>query len=120
MPMFKKKVRHINRYREIAAALFSQGFDYIVEEIGLLQKIPYYQRVRPVISAGGTGGVSERIRLVLQQLGPIGLSIAGQYSRLWESASGLLCFCLAGSCMPLSAQASCSRFAKEARPIRVL
>ena len=53
--MFKKKVRHINRYREIAAALFSQGFDYIVEEIGLLQKIPYYQRVRPVISAGGTG-----------------------------------------------------------------
>ncbi len=68
--MFKKKVRHINRYREIAAALFSQGFDYIVEEIGLLQKIPYYQRVRPVISAGGTGGVSERIRLVLQRLGP--------------------------------------------------
>lgn len=65
--MFKKKVRHINRYREIAAALFSQGFDYIVEEIGLIQKIPYYQRVRPVIA---TGGMSERIRLVLQQLGP--------------------------------------------------
>ncbi|QDR79823.1 ABC1 kinase family protein [Sporomusa termitida] len=68
--MFKKKVRHINRYRELATALLSQGFDYIVEEIGLLQKIPYYQRVRPVITAGSTGGVSERIRLVLQQLGP--------------------------------------------------
>ncbi|HEY3423339.1 MAG TPA: AarF/ABC1/UbiB kinase family protein [Negativicutes bacterium] len=68
--MFAKRVRHINRYREIAAALLSQGFDYIVEEMGLIQKIPYYQRVRPVFAEKGTGGVGERIRLVLQQLGP--------------------------------------------------
>lgn len=38
--MFAKRVRHINRYREIATALLSQGFDYIVEETGLMQKSP--------------------------------------------------------------------------------
>ncbi|HWR07391.1 ABC1 kinase family protein [Sporomusa sp.] len=68
--MFAKRVRHINRYREIAAALLSQGFDYIVEEMGLSQKVPYYQRVRPVFTENNTGGVGERIRLVFQQLGP--------------------------------------------------
>ncbi|KYZ76164.1 ABC transporter [Anaerosporomusa subterranea] len=68
--MFAKRVRHINRYREIAAALLSQGFDYIVEEMGLPQKVPYYQRVRPVFTENNTGGVGERIRLVFQQLGP--------------------------------------------------
>ncbi|AJQ27029.1 ABC1 kinase family protein [Pelosinus fermentans] len=68
--MFAKRVRHINRYREIATALLSQGFDYIVEETGLMQKIPYYQRVRPVFTKENTGGVAERIRLVLEQLGP--------------------------------------------------
>ncbi len=68
--MFAKRVRHINRYREIAAALLSQGFDYIVEETGLMQKVPYYQRVRPVFAKENTGGVAEGIRLVLEQLGP--------------------------------------------------
>jgi ubiquinone biosynthesis protein len=68
--MFAKRVRHINRYREIATALLSQGFDYIVEETGLMQKVPYYQRVRPVFAKENTGGVAERIRLVLEQLGP--------------------------------------------------
>lgn len=68
--MFAKRVRHINRYREIATALLSQGFHYIVEETGLMQKVPYYQRVRPVFAKENTGGVAERIRLVLEQLGP--------------------------------------------------
>lgn len=68
--MFAKRVRHINRYREIAVALLSQGFGYIVEEMGLIKKVPYYQRVRPVFTKKHTGGVGERIRLVLQQLGP--------------------------------------------------
>jgi ubiquinone biosynthesis protein len=68
--MFAKRVRHINRYREIAMALLSQGFDYIVEEIGLIEKIPYYQRVRPISAEINPGGVGKRIRLVLEQLGP--------------------------------------------------
>lgn len=67
--MFGKKIRHINRYREIAAALISQGFYYIVEEMGLAEKVPYYRRSRPD-SLKNPQAIGERIRLVLQQLGP--------------------------------------------------
>lgn len=68
--MFGKKIRHINRYREIAAALISQGFYYIVEEMGLGEKVPYYRRSRPGSLNKNPKGIGERIRLVLQQLGP--------------------------------------------------
>ncbi len=68
--MFGKKIRHINRYREIAAALISQGFYYIVEEMGLGEKVPYYRRSRPDSLDKNSKGIGERIRLVLQQLGP--------------------------------------------------
>ncbi|AEG60974.1 ABC-1 domain-containing protein [Desulforamulus ruminis DSM 2154] len=65
-----RRIRHINRYREIAAAMISQGFHYIVEEMGLIEKVPYYQRLRPLARDKSSGGIGERIRLVLQQLGP--------------------------------------------------
>ncbi|MDU4961846.1 MAG: AarF/ABC1/UbiB kinase family protein [Sporomusaceae bacterium] len=68
--MFAKKVRHLNRYREIAAALLSQGFDYIAEEIGLSRKLPYYQRLQPRFGDEKKGGIGERLRLVFEQLGP--------------------------------------------------
>lgn len=68
--MFGKRMRHINRYREVATALISQGFGYIVEEMGLIEKVPYYQRIRSRDAHKNTGGIGERIRLVLQQLGP--------------------------------------------------
>nr|WP_092068889.1 AarF/ABC1/UbiB kinase family protein [Dendrosporobacter quercicolus]NSL47266.1 AarF/ABC1/UbiB kinase family protein [Dendrosporobacter quercicolus DSM 1736]SDL82921.1 2-octaprenylphenol hydroxylase [Dendrosporobacter quercicolus] len=68
--MFGKRMRHINRYREVATALISQGFGYIVEEMGLIEKVPYYQRIRSRDANKNTGGIGERIRLVLQQLGP--------------------------------------------------
>lgn len=66
--MFGKRMRHINRYREITAALLNQGFDYIVEELGLLQKVPYLHHIRPKITKNA--GLGERIRLILEQLGP--------------------------------------------------
>jgi ubiquinone biosynthesis protein len=68
--MFSKKVRHIIRYREIAVALLNQGFDYIVEEMGLPQTMPYRPRPRPAAAKENTGGIGERIRLLLEQLGP--------------------------------------------------
>lgn len=68
--MFGKKMRHINRYREIAMALLNQGFDYIVEEMGLPQNMPYPRRPRPAAAKENTGGLGERIRLLLEQLGP--------------------------------------------------
>lgn len=66
--MFGKKMRHISRYRDIAAALMSQGFEYIAAEMGLLQKAPASSR--SVAAGGPATGVGERIRLVLEQLGP--------------------------------------------------
>lgn len=68
--MFGKRMRHINRYREIATALIGQGFGYIVEEMGLIEKVPYYQRIRSESAGKNAKGIGERIRLVLQQLGP--------------------------------------------------
>lgn len=68
--MFGKKMRHINRYREIATALISQGFYYIVEEMGLSEKVPYYRRKSPDFTDKNPRGMGERIKLVLQQLGP--------------------------------------------------
>lgn len=66
--MFAKRMRHINRYREIAMALFNQGFDYIVEEMDLPQGIPYvrHRSVRQNTAAS----LGERVRLLLEQLGP--------------------------------------------------
>lgn len=66
--MFGKRMRHINRYRDIAAALISQGFDYVVEEIGLVQKAPALPKI--ALTDKNTRSIGERIRLVLQQLGP--------------------------------------------------
>lgn len=63
--MFGKRMRHINRYRDIAAALINQGFEYVVEEMGLTPAFP-----RITLTDKNTRGIGERIRLVLQQLGP--------------------------------------------------
>lgn len=68
--MFGKRMRHINRYREIAVALLNQGFDYIVKEMDLPQAFPYCHRTRPAAKKTNTGGLGERIRLLLEQLGP--------------------------------------------------
>ena len=68
--MFGKRMRHISRYREIAIALLNHGFDYIVKEMGLLQRIPYYHRIRPAIANNHTESLGKRIRLLLEQLGP--------------------------------------------------
>ncbi|MGP0584623.1 ABC1 kinase family protein [Paenibacillus timonensis] len=62
-------VRHTGRYREIAMALGRHGFGYLVEEIGLarLIRLPL-RRLRK--SEPGSPTLAERIRLVLEELGP--------------------------------------------------
>ncbi|SHJ80542.1 ABC1 kinase family protein [Propionispora hippei] len=66
--MFGKRMRHINRYREIAVALLNQGFDYIVVGMGLPQAIPGCPR--SAVTKDNNSGLGERIRLLLEQLGP--------------------------------------------------
>jgi ubiquinone biosynthesis protein len=68
--MIGKRMRRINRYRNIAMAMISQGFGYIVEEIGLIRKLPFSKQVFPAYAVKTARSLGERVRLVLEQLGP--------------------------------------------------
>lgn len=58
-------MKHAGRYKEIAVALARHGFGYIVAEIGL--SMP---RRRLSRETNGSKTIGERIRLVLEDLGP--------------------------------------------------
>nr|WP_245711581.1 AarF/ABC1/UbiB kinase family protein [Gracilibacillus ureilyticus] len=69
--MFKGRIRHMDRYREIAVAFSRNGFGYIVKEVGLDQVFSLPRRIfvqrhqqKDRKSAG------ERIRRFLEELGP--------------------------------------------------
>lgn len=68
--MFGKQLRHINRYREIATILANQGFGYLIEEMDIASKIPFHDRLRIKASKISSPDLGERIRIVLQELGP--------------------------------------------------
>ena len=74
--MFGKRMRHVSRYREIAAALIRHGFGMLVEEIGIAhilslpQRMLFETREKGARPEKGGKSVGERIRLVLQELGP--------------------------------------------------
>lgn len=68
--MIGKRMRHFSRYREIAVALVRHGFGILVEEIGLAHWLSLPQRWIPTAKEKEVKGIGERIRLVLQELGP--------------------------------------------------
>ncbi|AJS60452.1 ABC1 kinase family protein [Paenibacillus sp. IHBB 10380] len=63
------RIRHTGRYREIAMALIRHGFGYMVEELGLFQVLTMPRRwiTHESVESKTLG---ERIRLVLEDLGP--------------------------------------------------
>ncbi|APB73877.1 MULTISPECIES: ABC1 kinase family protein [Paenibacillus] len=63
------RMKHAGRYREIAMALARHGFGYMVEEMGLFQllSLPRKWLTRETPESKTLG---ERIRLVLEDLGP--------------------------------------------------
>ncbi|MDR0267106.1 AarF/ABC1/UbiB kinase family protein [Paenibacillus sp.] len=63
------RIRHTGRYREIAMALMRHGFGYMVEELGLFQVLSLPRRWITHESPE-TKTLGERIRLVLEDLGP--------------------------------------------------
>lgn len=67
------RIKHVGRYREIAMALVRHGFGYMVEELGLFQILALPRRWMSR-EAHTTKTLSERIRLVLQELGRLSLS----------------------------------------------
>lgn len=68
--MIGKRVRHIGRYRDIAIALIRHGFGIVVDEIGFAQLLSLPQRLFFEAKNKEPKTVGERIRLVLQELGP--------------------------------------------------
>jgi ubiquinone biosynthesis protein len=69
--MIKKKIRHIQRYRDIVLAFTRYGFGFVMKELGLLDLLSVPKRVfvegNETIHSRTTG---ERIRLFLEELGP--------------------------------------------------
>ncbi|WP_040950706.1 ABC1 kinase family protein [Gorillibacterium massiliense] len=74
------KMRHTNRYREIIVALARHGFGYMVEDIGLLNLMSLPVKwLRKQEREENTKSMGERIRLVLEDLGPTFIKL-GQLS----------------------------------------
>lgn len=73
------KIRHTNRYREIVVALARHGFGYVVEEIGLLSVLALPVRWLRRQEREESKSLGERIRLVLEELGPTFIKL-GQLS----------------------------------------
>ncbi|MED0653762.1 AarF/ABC1/UbiB kinase family protein [Anoxybacillus geothermalis] len=68
--MIGKRMRHIGRYHEIAAALLRHGFGMIVDELGFSSFLSLPPRWRSERGKREGKTVGERIRLVLEELGP--------------------------------------------------
>jgi ubiquinone biosynthesis protein len=68
--MIGKRMRHISRYRDIAIALIRNGFGIVVEEVGFAQFLSFPQRLFFETKEKDSKTTGERIRLVLQELGP--------------------------------------------------
>ncbi|ATA60004.1 2-octaprenylphenol hydroxylase [Geobacillus stearothermophilus] len=68
--MIGKRVRHIGRYHEITAALLRHGFGMIVDELGFSSFLSLPPRWRAEQGKKEGKTVGERLRLVLEELGP--------------------------------------------------
>lgn len=68
--MIGKRIRHIKRYRDVAKVLARYGFGFFVEEIGLLHMLSLPKRLFKDIEPIDPMSVGERIRQVIEELGP--------------------------------------------------
>jgi ubiquinone biosynthesis protein len=68
--MIGKRMRHISRYRDIAITLIRNGFGMVVEEIGIAQFLSLPQRLFFEKKEKVSKSTGERIRHVLEELGP--------------------------------------------------
>lgn len=68
--MTGKRLRHLQRYREIAACLVRNGFGYLVEEMGLLGLLSLPKRLFTRAPREEGRSVGARVRVVLEELGP--------------------------------------------------
>lgn len=71
--------RQAGRYREVANVLFRHGFGYLVDQVGLDHLVPWRRRLFGR-SPDGVAHLTpaERVRLVLEELGPTAIKL-GQF-----------------------------------------
>ncbi|WP_191126258.1 ABC1 kinase family protein [Cerasibacillus terrae] len=78
--MLEKRIRHLQRYRDIVVAFSRNGFGYIADEMGLLDLVSLPKRI---LSHNDyeieKKSVGERIRLILEELGPTFVKL-GQFA----------------------------------------
>lgn len=66
-----RRIRHIQRYRDIIMSLSRNGFGFIIEELGLLEILSYPKRLfKDGQQEIQTKTAAERVRLFLEELGP--------------------------------------------------
>jgi ubiquinone biosynthesis protein len=68
--MIGKRIRHIKRYRDVAKVLARHGFGFFVEEMGLIHMLSLPKRIFTDTEDSDPMSVGERIRQVLEELGP--------------------------------------------------
>lgn len=73
--MIGKRIRHIKRYRDVAKVLARHGFGFFVEEMGLLHMLSLPKRLFTDTEEMDPMSSGERIRLVIEELGPTYIKI---------------------------------------------
>jgi len=73
--MIGKRIRHLKRYRDVAKVLARHGFGFFVEEMGLLHMLSLPKRLFTDTEEMDPKSVGERIRLVIEELGPTYIKI---------------------------------------------
>ncbi|MEF3301543.1 ABC1 kinase family protein [Paenibacillus sp. GYB003] len=68
--MIGQRLRHINRYRDIALALTRHGFGFVVEEMDIFHLLSIPGRLGLASPRTDKKSVGERLRGVLEDLGP--------------------------------------------------
>jgi len=70
-----RRIRHLQRYRDIAKAFVRNGFGYLVKELGLTERFPLSSLRSAASESAGMKTTGERIRLFLEELGPTFIKI---------------------------------------------
>jgi len=80
-PLFKKKVKHARRYQEIISAIIRNGFGYLINDFGLAEVLSISPKKVDASTNSNRRPVGERIRRLLQDLGPTFIKL-GQMASL--------------------------------------
>ena len=65
--LFRKRYRHLKRYRQVANILAKHGFGYLLDRLNLVDLLPYHRRLSENREAEKSRG--ERWRLALTEMG---------------------------------------------------